>query len=298
MKKIIFISIIFSLIPTICDCQLGKAIIDYQPTYENENEFFPHDFFVEEKGILEESVRLDINSETATITNIYNDGYIGHKIEIKLNSNLEIIETKYEEWTDVYDGSESIYNIENIILSLNNSPFEKANCIGHYTLKIKESFRAGKILNAEGISDTINYRIFRGKFKLYDEIEKQNGRDWVLDQNLIHQGVKNKDDIFYLPDEFAFYSFGNEQLKIELDKHSVKRSQTLIKGKKYLSLQMIVKENGEIDETKIQIDGITNSDFHIKNIVKDKSIMKNWTAAKYRNEYVKSFIQLPIIIIE
>ncbi len=170
--------------------QIGKAVIAYQPVYEEENNYFPHDYFVaaEMVGLLDTAISIKKTEQKVIIINTYNDGYTGHKVLFEISSDLEILDVRYKEWADVIDGSKVKYTVEKVILSMNDNPFIAELITGHYILQIKEDYFAGELLSHEGAKDTTTFRIFNGKFKTYSENEKQKGREWIINKNEIKNG--------------------------------------------------------------------------------------------------------------
>jgi hypothetical protein len=162
--------------------QFGQAIISEQPRYESYNIYWPHDNFmlVHTPGrYLDNPVTLKFEKDGLTIENKIADGFTGHSIYMHLSSEFEITEVKYNEWTDVYDGSYSEYIVEKIILSLDKNPFKEKYLAGHYIIQIRENYFDGWLTNDDWIlnpkGNKTSYKIFHGKFKIYteDEINKK-----------------------------------------------------------------------------------------------------------------------------
>lgn len=154
--------------------ELGKAIITkYQPFYEEEDNYFPHDSSTV-SDILEKPVEIKALKDTIVIVNTYNSGLDGHRVLIRLTSDLKMLDVQYDEWNDVEDGSVTKYTVEKIILCLNNARFEDL-IIGYYTLQIRHDFKAGSLLNSKGVQDTTYHTILNGKFKHYIKKESEEG---------------------------------------------------------------------------------------------------------------------------
>ncbi|MCL8009444.1 hypothetical protein M8845_18635 [Gelidibacter japonicus] len=143
--------------------KLGKAEIVELRNYEKEDNYFPHDCSME-SDMLDKANELDKNRNTLTVKNIANDGFTGHSIVLKLNSKLEVKKAEYDEWTDVLDGSTTNYKIDRVELKLNSDPFNSKNFIGYYTLYMTGYYKAGDILEKEGVKDEQFDREFKGKF--------------------------------------------------------------------------------------------------------------------------------------
>jgi len=144
---------------------LGKAEIVELKNYQKEDGYFPHDCSME-SDMLEKAIELDKNDNELAIQNIANDGFTGHSIKFQLNSKLEIKKAEYDEWTDVLDGSSTNYQIDRIKLKLNSDPFNSKNLIGYYTLYMTGDYKAGDILEKEGVKDEQFERVFKGKFNI------------------------------------------------------------------------------------------------------------------------------------
>lgn len=270
--------------------QLGRAVISYQPIYEDENNFFPHDHFltVDMNGLLDTAVSIQKTKQGIDIKNMYNDGFTGHSIQFRISPSLEIEDVKYQEWTDVIDGSEIRYTVEKAILSMNENPFKEELITGHYTLQIKAEYFAGKLLSKEGMKDTTTYRVFHGKFKLYSDTEKQKGRDWIIGQNEIRMGIKDSLDVYEYPDEYAQYKFGIDSLKVLLEQFEIDRSETNEKKKTYVTLEMVVDENGQVDPANMTILEPMKSTKLIENLRMNQDLKTNWHPAIHNGKPVKS----------
>jgi hypothetical protein len=167
--------------------QFGQAIIAEQPRYESYDIYRPHDNFmlVQAPGFyLDNPATLKYEKDGLTIENKIADGFTGHSIYIHLSPEFDITEVKFNEWTDVHDGSCSEYNVEKIILSLDKNPFKEKNIVGHYTLQIRENYYDGWLTNNDCIPNPQGnktcYKIFHGKFKIYTE-EELNKKKHRLD---------------------------------------------------------------------------------------------------------------------
>ncbi len=278
--------------------QLGQAIITYQPIYEEDNNYFPHDYFLklDMDGLLDTAASIKTNDNNLIITNTFNDGFTGHEVQFTISPKLEIINAIYGEWTDVIDGSESKFSVDKAILSFSNNPFEEKLITAHYTLKIRQDYYAGKLLSKEGVNDTTTFRIFNGKFKLYSENEKLKGREWILEQNEIKMGIKDSLGIYEMPDNFAEFKFGDDSLKAILNEYEVDRAKTEVTKKSFITLQLIIDENGKVDSKTIKIWEPMRSLEIIDLVKQDSSIMTNWFPATYKGRPVKSEVNLPIRI--
>jgi hypothetical protein len=278
----------------------GNITISPQLIYEDENSYFPHDHFINfELGeLLDKSVELNKLNNGYELINTYNDGYSGHEIKINYNSNLKITNVDFKEWSDMVDGSETKYTVEDIIFSTNQIPNESKNLIGHYTLNIKEDYKAGKFLRKEGVKDKTTYRTFNGKFKFYNKAEIQHGLNWVKEQNEIRLGIKDSLGIYSMPDEFAKFGKGDIKLKEILSRYSVERSETDFESKIFILVNLVIDENGMINKEDVRILDKMKSNRIVDLIRNDKELMNNWIPAKRNGENVKSEINLTIQVQE
>ena len=278
--------------------QLGQAIITYQPIYEEDNNFFPHDYFIEVDmdGLLDTAASMKIKDNKLFITNIFNDGFTGHEVQFTISADLKIINAEYNEWDDVFDGSESNFSVDKVILSFSDNPFEEKLITAHYTLQIQEDYHAGNLLNKKGVKDTTAYRMFHGKFKFYSENEKQKGRKWILDQNEIKIGIKDSLGIYEMPDNFAEFKFGNDSLETILKEYEIDRAKTEVPKKSFITLQLMIDKNGNVDLNRIKIREPMKSLEIIDLVKQDSTLMTNWLPATYEGRPVKSKVNLPIRI--
>jgi hypothetical protein len=149
----------------------GKAILLDSPfyienVYDSLYAYFPYDKSLKsdlnDKPVIIE--RLENNE--IKITNVSNNGFTGNKIQIIINSELDILDVNYEYWDDVIDGSTSKYTIEKIILTLDKNFIKENNYKGYYTIQIKSNYAAGEISSSEGVNDTIMRFLHHGKFRV------------------------------------------------------------------------------------------------------------------------------------
>ena len=270
--------------------QLGRAVISYQPIYEEENNFFPHDHFltVDMDGLLDTAVFIQKIEQGMEIKNIYNDGFTGHSIEFQITPSLEIENVNYREWTDVIDGSEIKFHVEKAILSMNENPFDHNLIVGHYSLQIRRDYFAGELLTPEGVGDTTSYEVFHGKFKIYSDLEKKKGRDWIIDQHEIRMGIKDTLGIYEFPDEIAEYKFGLDSLKVLLQQFEIDRSETKEKRKAFITLKMVIDEYGQVDPATMTILEPMKSTDLIESLRMNQDLKTNWKPATHNGKPVKS----------
>lgn len=302
MKTIVYI--IIGVILFSCTSKkenFGKLlIIENQYYYENEDIYFPHDYFVEVdlqrwNGWLDTVLFLEKTKDHLIITNQFNDGLSGHEIKFTISKNLDITNIEYESWMDIINGEKSEYTVEKVIFYVNDNPFECSQITGFYTLQIREDvFYANKIkYNA---NDTTFFRIFYGKFKVYSEKEKTNGRDWVISQNEMLLGIKDSLDVYYSPDKFAEFTLGDDALIQLLKQFEIERSETKEEKKKFVSLDMIIDENGKVIPESMVITEEMKSDELIHALKNCKPLLSNWEPAIFKDKPVKSIVNLPIKI--
>jgi hypothetical protein len=278
--------------------QLGKAIITYQPIYEEVNNYFPHDHFVtlDMDNLLDTAASITTKDNKLFITNTFNDGYTGHEVQFIISPSLEILKAEYNEWGDVIDGSESKFSVDKAILSFSDNPFEEKLITAHYTLQIREDYFAGKLLSKEGVKDTTSFRIFNGKFKFYSQNEKLKGREWILDQNEIKIGIKDSLGIYEMPDNFAEFKFGDDSLRVILKEFEIDRAKTEVPKKSFITLQLIIDANGKVDLNTIKIWEPMKSLESIELVKQNSDLMTNWFPATYKGRPVKSEVNLSIRI--
>lgn len=272
--------------------QFGQAIISYQPIYENENNYFPHDHFLAEDmgGILDSAVSIKIQNEELLITNTFNSGFTGHEIQFSLSTELKILRVTYDEWSDMIDGSETKFIVEKVILSINKNPFEETLISGHYTLQIKEEYSAGEILKNEGIKDTITYKVFNGKFKIYSEEEIKNGKEWVLNQVELTRGYGGKDSlgVYHYPDIDATFDSGQEKLDSILNSYKVYKNDFVSSQNRFATIFIIVNSDGSVNPDEIYIREPLKTDRLLNQIKSDSRLINGWIPAIHKNKHVKS----------
>jgi len=294
----LFISILGLVYPA--SAQFGKIVVSPQNIYEDINSYHPHDYFLEEKLTEFTDYVLKYSKEDGIhhIENIFWDGYMGHEVKISFNSELDIIQVEYDEIHTFEDGSETSYKVENIIFSANQSPTDSENLVGHYTLIIKSIYEAGEIQSNEGGRDTIEYYIFNGKFKFYSENEKLKGKEWVLDQNEIKQGIKDSLGFYLSPDEFAKFKGGDDELRKLLRNYAIQRNETNHLRKGIAVVSMIINDDGSVDPNSLVIHDEMWPKRILSELKADTDLMNNWIPAKYKCKNVKSEVNLPIRVYE
>jgi hypothetical protein len=302
MKKLTIILITILAFKQFGLGQIGKIAICPQFIYEEENSYFPHDYFIEENlgELLDESLSLEKVNDKFVLTNVYNNEFTGHEIIIEFNDKLEIYQVDYDEWSDMINGSETNYTVENIIISTNENPSETETqgLVGHYTLLIREDFKAGQILKNEGVNDTTYYSTFNGKFKVYNDKERSLGLEWVESQNELRFGLKDSLNIYDSPDEFAEYLYGDEELKKLLNKYKVQRSETKLAHKVFISVSVIVDENGKVNPNSMTILDEMNSERILDRLKQDEQLLSSWIPGKRKGKAVKSRMNLTIMVNE
>lgn len=302
MKTIVYI--IIGVILFSCTSEkenLGKLlIIENQYIYENEDIYCPHDYFVEVdmkrlNGWLDTVLFLKKTNDHLIITNHINDGLSGHEIKFTISKKLDIENVEYDRWTDMINGGESEYTVERIIFYVSANPFECSQITGFYTLQIREDiFYADKI--KYGANDTTVFNLFHGKFKVYSEKEKTNGLDWIISQNEILLGIKDSLDVYYSPDKFAEFTLGDDALTQLLKQFEIERSETKEEKKKFISLDMVIDENGKVIPESMKISEEMKSDKLIRALKNCKPLLSNWDPAVFKDKPVKSKVNLLINI--
>jgi len=275
---------------------MGRAVVTHQYIYELDNSYFPHDYFVasDMAELLDTAVSILGDEQTLKITNTFNDGFTGHEVEFVLSSDLEIIRVDYREWTDMIDGSKTDYTVDKVVLSMNENPFKSELIAGHYTLQIREDYFSGEQLRKEGVTDTTTYRIFNGKFKVYSEKEKEKGREWIVDQNEIKMEIKDSHGIYKMPDNFAEFKFGSDSLKALLKEFEIDRTESTEKVKGFITIQMLLDENGRVDKESMTIREPMKSLKILHRLKTNKALMTEWYPATYKGRPVKSELNLPL----
>jgi len=276
--------------------QMGRAVVTHQYIYELDNSYFPHDYFVasDMAELLDTAVSILGDEQTLKITNTFNDGFTGHEVQFVLSSDLEITRVDYREWTDIIDGSKTDYTVDKVVLSMNENPFKSELISGHYTLQIREDYFSGEQLRKEGVTDTTTYRIFNGKFKVYSEKEKEKGREWIVDQNEIKMGIKDSLGIYKMPDNFAEFKFGSDSLKALLKEFEIDRTESTEKVKGFITIQMLLDENGRVDKESMTIREPMKSLKILHRLKTNKALMTEWYPATYKGKPVKSELNLPL----
>ena len=164
-----------------------------------------------------------------------------------------------------------------------------------YTLQILDHIFSAD-LEKYGDIDTVMFYTFNGKFKVYSELEKANGRDWVISQNEILWGIKDSLDVYNSPDEFAQFTLGDDAFSHILKQFEIERSETKEEKKVFVTLCMVVDENGKVNPESMTIIEDMNSDALIRSLKKCEPLLNNWRPAIYKDKPVKSWVNLPIMI--
>ena len=279
----------------------GKLIINesFDPFYENDDIYFSFDYFVEANlqswnGWLDTVLFLRKTNENLIITNQFNDGLAGLRVIFTISKNLDITNVEYMSWMDVFNGGESSYTVEKVIFYVSDNPFECSQITGYYTLQIRyDIFIADKI--KYGDHDTTVFHVSHGKFKVYSEEEKANGRDWVISQNDILLGIKDSSEVYYSPDKYAEYALGGDTLDELLKHFEINRSKTTLEKRKFVDLCMVIDENGKVVPESMTLENM-KSDELLREIKNCKPLLHNWKPAIYKDKTVKSKMNLPIKI--
>ena len=276
--------------------QYGKAIISpFQLIYENEDSYQPHDHFMA-SDMMEKPVEIIVNNKLLTISNTFNDGFTGHNVKIDLTPELHISSVKYNEWSDVEDGSNTEYSVEKIILTLNTNPFQDSLITGYYSLQIRNEYNAGRLLKTAGANDTTYYSVKNGKFKIYSKEAIRKGKDWVNNQNELKYRIKDSLGVYQQVDEFAKFQLGDSILNRILNRLQLERNQTNESTKSFVTLSFTVNDSGSVDTKSLKIrEGIISNEV-INKIKREKELWANWKPAVYKGRKVKSEVNLPIRI--
>ena len=299
MKKIVYIIVgVFLFSCTSKKENLGKlVIVDSYPIYENDDMYFPHDYFVEVKqqewnGWLDTAVFLQKVNNHLIITNHNHNGFSGHRIKFTISKNLDITNVDYDMSFDTYSGGESTYTVEKVIFIVDTNPFETSQITGFYTLQIRDDFFVEDKVKY-GDRDTTMFYLFHGKFKVYSEEEKTKGRDWVISQNEILLGIKDSLDVYYRPDKFAEFILGDDALDQIRKQFEIKRSETTLEKRVFVELWMVIDENGKVIPESMILEDM-KSDELLRRIKNCKPLLSNWKPATYNNKPVKSNMNLII----
>lgn len=282
-----------------CYCQkseFGNAIIShYQPIYEEDDNYFPHDKFLS-SNLLDKPIEIINSKNILTIINKSNDGYTGHKVCINLNSNLKILDVAYDEWNDIVDGSKTKYKVEKIILTFNKNPFNDSIFTGYYTLQVRHDYEMESILQNSEVKDTSYYFIFNGKFKFYSATDYKKGKKWIIEQNELKYNIKDSSGVYFDVDKFAQFQLGDSTLMNILSNLTLDRKQVKEPLKSFVTLSFIVDKFGNIDLNKIRIREGLNSDSILRKIINEKKLWANWIPAEYKGVKVNSEVNLRIQI--
>ena len=275
----------------------GKLIImGDQCIYENDDIYYPHDYFKEvfwQECYIDTPKFIIVEKQNSHLV-ITNES-IGHKIDFEIAKDLEIENVEFNRWFETFNGTESKYTVEKVIFSVDCNPFECDHITGFYTLQIRDHILSTDIKNYGDI-DTVMFYTFNGKFKVYSELEKANGRDWVISQNEIFWGIKDSLDVFYIPDEYAEFTLGNDSLGQILEQFEIERSEIKEEKKVAVTLCMVVDENGIVNPESMTIIEEMNSDALIRSLKNCEPLLNNWRPAIYKDKPVKSRKCLPIMI--
>jgi len=276
--------------------QYGKAIISPLPYYETNDNYFPHDYFIREdlEGFLDTAVFIKSNSGLIQILNKYNDGFSGHEIRLKINSNLEIKEASYDHWSDVIiPDTKSEYLVEKVILSFENNPFNNKYPEARYVLQIRQDIYDTRTDARKGPSA---YEIFKGKFKVYTDKERQMGRDQVIHHTEIKYGIKDSAGIYHFTDLPAEFEYGADSLKNTLAHIKIDRKEACGIKRSYVVVRMVIDEFGKADPNSIEFRDEVVIEGLLYNIRHHHSLLSNWRPAYYNGRPVKSEINLPVQI--
>jgi hypothetical protein len=211
--------------------------------------------------------------------NIYNSGFGGEEISIKLNNKLEIIGVDFNQWSDVIDVNNPIKEkVSKIELKLNQNPFLKIkNLRGEYLLEVQHIDKEGEIIRTE---------FYKGKFKSYKHIPKDSAEHkWAVEQSLIFKGITDRNGYFLNPDKKAALKSSEKELVNEIKKLNEEipyKIKTLV----------VVNEFGKIEKV---LEVNTPMDFDLKlKIVNTIRDMTDWYPACLNDVPVKT--KIPLVI--
>ncbi len=260
-----------------------KVTIDQNAVkYEIKDEFNRFDDIGNPKNDYE-SLKIEFKSNSALeIKNSYSSGFTGNDISFKINKSLEIIETKYNYWTDVIDlDNTRTYKVKNVELTLNQNPFKKINGLrGNYVLEIQHFYN-------DSLTKTDT---FKGKFKSFKEADKTSTEYlWALEQNKIFYGITNENGVYLRPDKMpslkSNYKVLTKKIK-ELKGYKPKRLRAFV----------VINKNGKIEREPFRLTGeFGHLDNETQNQVKELLIeFTEWYPACVNEKEVKS--RIPIVI--
>ncbi|WP_336127815.1 hypothetical protein [Mesoflavibacter sp. CH_XMU1422-2] len=230
-----------------------------------------------------ESLKIEFKANSdLEIKNSYSSGFTGNDISFKINKNLEIIETKYNYWTDVLDlDNTRTYKVKNVKLTLNQNPFKKINGLcGNYILEIEHFYN-------DSLTKTAT---FKGKFKSFKGIDKTSADYlWALEQNKIFYGITNENGVYLRPDKMPSLKSDHKILTEKIKN---------IKGYKpdKIRAYVVINENGKIEKEPFRFFGNFGQwNDETQNKVKDLLIeLTEWYPACVNEKEVKS--QIPLVI--
>ena len=215
------------------------------------------------------------------ILNQYSTGFTGHTISFEIDTNLNIIKSNYEYWTDVPEiGTE--YKVLDVDLKLNQNPFKKTNGLrGQYEMKVEKIHENGESL--EKIT-------FKGKFKSFKGIEKSSAEYlWALEQNKVFYGITTENGVYLRTDKMPSLKSDHKILTEKIKN---------IKGYKaeQIKAYVVINENGKIEKEPFRFFGnFEQCNAEIKRQVKKLLIeLTEWHPACVNEKEVKS--QIPIVI--
>lgn len=284
-QHITFLALLLTL-TCIAQSNLGKAIIvGYQPYYEDEDIYFPFDYFNYDSLCNKNPVEIKMyGNDSVIIKNNFNPCLSGIHTEFKLDKNLNIFEAKYSQWFDILvEGIEEKNFVEKAILEIDKNPFTDSIKIGHYTIQIRnEIYDDGKI-------DTTYFSTFSGKFKVYNEIEKKKNKKWVMEQEDLRCGNKDTSGLYLYTDRLAEYKFGKDSLENIFSKLNILKD-SVIKTGNYFRLQFIVDETGFVDTNTIKFVDKDFPEADLNRIKNYPNLWNNWFPGEINGKRVKSLV--------
>lgn len=278
----------------------GKArIAKINYYYEHPDSFFPFDF-TESNQYNQNPLKItQLNSNHIVIKNSFGNLLPTMELEIHIDSNLNILDVKYQSYSGVFDDTRTRSDsVDQITLYFNQNPFiDTLGLIGRYTVIIdsEESFYTRE-LKPRKIEQQY-YHPFMGKFKVYSMNEKKLSKEQLREKMETDNGDLDTNGIYHIPEYDPQYCYDQDSLnkyltkilKSELNENELKNI--------IVDFELIIDRTGNIEQILIQ----TKTELPKKesDAIK-KEIMTNscWIPAIHYGRTVKSTLYLSVEIKE
>lgn len=108
--------------------------------------------------------------------------------------------------------------------------------------------------------------------------------------------IKEGTDVYYMPEEYPEYIFGQDSLKKLLKTIKIYRKEVDDSIRHYFVVRMIINEEGKVIQDSISVRGTVVDSAFYQRLFFEESLMIDWKPGMFNRKPVKTEINLPIWI--